>query len=366
MRLCFIADPNAPHTRRWLEYFAGRGHEVHLITDYRPTTSFADISVHDLTSVFNVRKVRYPLWGMLVRRLVRRLQPHVLHAHQVSSAGWLGWAAGYHPFVVTPWGSDIYQHPQRSRAARWLARRVLSTADLVTADSADLLAQAIRLGADPARGCVIQWGVDLTVFSPADDRNAFRRSLGFQDRSIVLSPRAMRPIYNHDVTLRAVAAVRQAIPDVLFVFRNYHPAPLDYTDRLKRQAEIANLSDTIRFIDPATQYADMADLYRAADLVVSVPVSDGTPVSVLEALACGTPVVASDLPSLREWITDGQSGILVPVGDADALAQAIIRMLADSRLYCQIREKGLEIVRSRADHAAWMAQMETLYLKLAR
>lgn len=366
MKLCFIANPNSFHTRRWLTYFASRGHEVHLIGEHRPQVSLAEVTVHDLTAIINVRKVRYLFWPVAVHRLMHSLQPEILHVHQVTSAGWLGWAASYHPFVVTPWGSDIYQHAQRSRLAHWLAQRVLSNADLVTADSADLLAHAIHLGADPVRSHIIQWGVDLTTFSPANDCVALRRQLGLGNGLIILSPRAMRPIYRHDVTLEAIDTVRQARPDVTFIFRDYSADPPDYAARLKKRAQALGVSDAVRFIGPTTRYEDTVNLYRVADMIVSVPVSDGTPVSVLEAFACGTPVIASDLPSLREWIVDGESGLLVPVGDAHELAQAIIRLLSDQQLHNHIRERALETVRSRADHEMWMCKMETLYQSLVR
>lgn len=361
MRLCFIANPNTAHTRRWLVYFAAHGHDVHLIAEHRAESPFPEVTLHDLTTTNNARKMRYILWSIAVRRLVRRLRPDVLHSHQVTSAGWLGWAADYHPFVVTPWGTDLYQHPQRSPLARWLARRVLGAADLVTADSADLLAKAVTLGAAPERGHIVQWGVDLTGFSPAKDRARVRSRLGWGKGPIVLSPRAMRPIYRHDVTVAAIPAVRREIPDAKFVFRDYNADPPDHAAQLVKQTQALGISDAIRFIGPIDRYQDVADFYRAADLVVSVPVSDGTPVSVLEALACGTPVIASDLPSLREWIDDGRTGLLVPVGDAKALARAIIRILTDEVLYRTIQEQALQLIRARADHAAWMARMETLY-----
>jgi glycosyltransferase involved in cell wall biosynthesis len=362
MKLCFIANPNTSHTRRWLSYFARRGYDVHLIAEHRLRTPFAEVTVHDLTAITNVRKLRYLVWAVIVRRLVHRLRPDILHAHQVSSAGWLGWAASHHPFVVTPWGSDIYRHPQRSRLARWLAQRVLSSADLVTADSADLLARTIELGADPTCSHIIQWGVDLTTFSPVDERAELRSQLGLGSEFIILSARAMRPIYQHNVTLEAIATVRQTIPDVTFIFRDYNADPPDYAAQLARRAQFLGVSDAIRFIGPTARYEDVVNLYRAADLVVSVPASDGTPVSVLEALACGIPVIVSDLPSLREWIIDGESGVLVPVGNAEAVAHGIIRLLMDHRLY----QQALQIIRERADHAAWMAQMEALYQGLVQ
>jgi len=83
-------------------------------------------------------------------------------------------------------------------------------------------------------------------------------------------------------------------------------------------------------------------------------------------MACGAAPVVSDLPSLREWITDGENGLLVPVGDPEALAAAIVRLLQQPRLREQFRRRNQEIIHSRADHQVEMQKMEQLYESLCR
>ena len=130
MRLCIIANPNSIHTQRWVRYFAGRGHDVHLIGDKPLTIPPPEgITLHDLTRQTNARKLRYVVWARAVRKLVREIRPDVLHAHQVASAGWLGAASGWHPFLVTSWGSDLLLGARRSLVQRQLARWVLARAD---------------------------------------------------------------------------------------------------------------------------------------------------------------------------------------------------------------------------------------------
>ena len=111
-------------------------------------------------------------------------------------------------------------------------------------------------------------------------------------------------------------------------------------------------------------YERVAELYRLADVVVSVPTSDSTPVSILEALACGRPVVTTDLPALREWITPGLSGLMVPQHDSHGLAQALIQLLTDIELADRLKKIGPSIVETRANHQLEMEKMEQLYQKL--
>ena len=126
------------------------------------------------------------------------------------------------------------------------------------------------------------------------------------------------------------------------------------------------LQTSVRWLSEITSREAVADLNRLADIAVSVPSSDGTPVSVLEAMACGAAPVVSDLPSLREWITDGENGLLVPVGDPEALAAAIVRLLQQPHLREQFRQRNQEIIHSRADHQVEMQKMEQLYESLCR
>ena len=364
MRLLFISNPNNIHTRRWVGWFARQGHEVGIIGDTRLAEPWPGVELFDLPARCAAPALRWPAWALWTRQIVRQWRPDVLHAHRVSSAGWLAAASGFHPLVVTPWGTDLYQHPQRSRLARWLAGYTLRRADLVTADSEDLRQQAMRFGAAPERSHVVQWGVDTTIFQPGDAA-AWRQRLALGAGPVILSPRGVHPIYNLDSIVAALPAVRARFPLATLVLRDYNT---DGATKARLEAQIAELGlqEAVRWVGPLPRYEDAAGLYRLADVAVSVPSSDGTPVSVLEAMACGAPVVASDLPSLREWIRPGENGLLAPVRDVQALAQAIISLLADPQRRADFGQRNLEIIRQRADHDLEMGKMEALYAGLVR
>jgi glycosyltransferase involved in cell wall biosynthesis len=114
-------------------------------------------------------------------------------------------------------------------------------------------------------------------------------------------------------------------------------------------------------VDP---YERVADIYRLADVVVSVPTSDSTPVSILEALACGIPVITTDLPALHEWLTPGESGLMVSQRDSHELATALCQMLTNIELADRLRKIGPTIIETRANHQLEMEKMEELYQSL--
>ena len=152
MKLCLIANPNSSHTRRWINYFQQRGLEIHLIGEHSPIQSPPPgCYFYDLTLTTNLRKVRYIVWLQTVRRLIRQIEPDILHAISITSAGWLAAAAGFHPFIVTAIGSDLLLLEKRPILNRKLSIWALRKADFVTCLSEGLAQKARQYGASKDR-----------------------------------------------------------------------------------------------------------------------------------------------------------------------------------------------------------------------
>lgn len=406
MRLCFIANLSI-HTQRLLRYFVDRGHEVYLISVPGPQVPVPpEVTVYHLPSRAGVcpaatdpdssharqqgddtlqtqgsGKLRWLLWARRVRTIVRALRPDVLHAHQISPCGWLGAAAGYHPFVATAWGSDLLVGAQRSRTQKLLALWVIRTADYVTCVSQDLAAAALALRAKPQRLSVAPWGVDVGIYHPASCElrgisGPTSPDHGFAERSgagtaqprpsgIVLSPRSVKAVYRPLDIARAIPGVLERAPGAHFVIRTHNSDPV-LLERFKAEVQASGVIESVEFIGELPNERAIADLYRRADVVVSVPSSDGTPSSVLEALACGAVPVVSDVASLHEWVEHEREALFVPVGDAPAISSAIVRLLCNEALRTQMAALGAQMIRERADSRVLMQRNEELYEELIR
>ena len=373
LRLCYIANPYSIHTHRWLRHFVARGHEVHLIPASPekgmvvPGSIPPGVAYHDVMARTNLRKVRYLVWGLLARRVIHQIQPDLLHAHQVAGPGWLAAAAGYHPLLVTAWGSDLLLGPRGSRAQNVLARWVLRRADYVTCVSRGLARAALALGADPARTEAVPWGVDTGVFHPAPGtryREEVRAHWRFGGMPVVLSLRPLRPVYNPLDVARAIPLVLGRVPTAHFVVRSYHPDQALLAS-FQAYVEGQGAAPSVRYVGELAGDEEIAGLYRAADVAVSVPSSDGTPQSVLEALACGLAPVLSDIPALRDWVEHEQEGLFVPPGDAAALADAIVRILTEPDLRARLGQNAVNLIEARADSKECMRRYEEIYEELA-
>jgi glycosyltransferase involved in cell wall biosynthesis len=369
LRLCYISNPNLIHTRRWISWFAQHGHTVCLLADVPLKEDWSDVLVIDLSKIFYARFIRFPIWTVWLRSFLREWRPDILHAHRINSAGWMAAASGFHPYVVTPWGTDIFVQPQHSLIARLLAWYTLRHADLITTISQAMDVQATQLGARTNTLRRVQFGVELDTFKPgiatSTDNLDLRRSLSLPENArVVLSPRAVTPLYNLDIIMKSIPLVRERVPEAIFIFLDYN-TDTDYKRQLDLISKELGLDAFIRWLPPTRSRSEMAKLYRLSEVVVSVPSTDGTPVSVLEAMACGKPAVCTDLPPLREFVTSGENGWLVPVRQTSPLAEAILQLLAQPEQANEFGRRACKVVAEKANSEVEMQRMEAIYQQLA-
>ena len=348
MRLAFLADASLPHTLRWVNHFAARGHEC-LLSSVEPGTGYACpvAALPPRTSL--PRFLRYTLAVPEVQRLLRAFRPQVVNAHFLPNYGWLAVRAGCQPLVLTTLGSDILLVPQRSPLHAWRTRYVLGRSDAVTAD-AQMLARAIAaFGVPAAKILTVPFGIEAARFgSPAPRPSA---------PLVVLSTRRLEPVYDVETLLGACARLDPG-ERAAFAWRIAGSGTREAA--LRTQAAAL----PVEFLG----WLGVADLDRelaSAHLYVSTSQSDSTSVSLLEAMAAGCLPVVSDLPANREWITHGENGLLFPVGDDAALAGCLRQAAGDAAWRTQAAARNRDIVAARATWESNLAAVETLFARLA-
>lgn len=367
LRICYIADGISIHTQRWVNYFAGRGHEVHLISSRFPSGYEGydkKIKMHPLVRLFpQIWKVsRYfsgILWPVQVRESIKKINPDIVDAHFVTINGYLGAISGFHPLIITAWGSDILLAPKGNPAHRLLTKQALKRADYVVCSSSVLQEEALKLGAIPDRIAVAFVGIDTEKFSSKQADSDFRRKIGIStlDAPIVISTRNLDALYDVETLIRAIPLVLKEVPDARFVIigkgqqKNY----------LENLVQSLGIRDKTRFIgwishDKLPQYLASSDVY------VSTSLSDGTSQSLLEAMACGLPPVVTDIAANQTWVRDGENGFLFPQKDYKALARRVTRLLKEGReKIAACGQASRRIVIERANQETQMAKVEQIY-----
>lgn len=363
LTLAYLADPNSVHTHRWLGYFAERGHAVHLLTGadevVKPGLP-AGIALHRYAR-FGQR--RLPMLSSLqgrraLRSVLRHIDPDVVHGHYLTRHGWQARLSGFHPYVISPWGSDLFVTPLGSLRARIWAGLTLRGADLVTVVSDQMREAVMAHGVRSDRIRMIQFGVDTERFRPADPDPTRLSRLGLGARRIIFSPRAVRPMYRPEVVVDAFGRLDDDDTALVLTTRSADPSMLA---RVRERLVALGIGDRVRLLDDVKD-GEMLDLFQQAEVTISVPESDAIPISVLEAMSCGRPVIASDLPGLRELLGPTDPGLLVPIDDVDATTNALRRLLDRSATDRAALGASLRShVITYADRQTNMERMEALY-----
>jgi glycosyltransferase involved in cell wall biosynthesis len=226
----------------------------------------------------------------------------------------------------------------------------------------DLAQAAISLGAD-LTASKSHPGSGYGHFHPAPPDDTLRQRFNLAAGPIVLSLRGIRPVYNPLDIARAIPLVLEQVPEAQFVIRtyNYDPGLLEQFQTIVHEM---GATEAVHYVGRQSADREIAALNRLAEVAISVPSSDGTPISVLEALACGVALVVSDLPSLHEWVQDQREALFVPVGDVAALSGAIVRLLQDQSLRKTLSERGPQLIHERAESKVWMHHNEGIYQRL--
>ena len=358
VRLAFLSIGRHIHTERWIRWFAERGHDCHLLT-VQPGP-VPQVQVHDISSTGSAKPLRY--WKSLrkVKGLLDELQPDLLNTHFLTGYGYWGHFSGFQPNVLTVWGDDVYVTPHENQLKKWLARKALRSCAALTGDSADILRKSVELGADPERSYRVLWGVDFEKFKPFD-ATAWRRELGFSDSDILFfSPRSYtQPYYNIDTVIAAAARVMEREPRARFLFSGYEGDPEPFRARA-REAGIERVMTMLGRLP----HDEFATALNACDIFISVPSVDATAVSLLEAMSCGCGIIISSLASSMEWVTDGESGLVVEPRDVEQLTAAMLRYAADDAFRLSSGQGALSTARDFAGFETNMLFVDSLFRQL--
>lgn len=354
LRILFLASAASTHTGRWVNAIAARGHGVHLLT-LDPVQVDLDPAVRCHRSPFP------PKWGYIAngpwaRKLIAAVKPDLIHAHYATGYGTLAVLAGFHPTILSVWGSDVFDFPKQSALHRRLLRYNLARADKILSTSHVMAAETARYTHKPIE--VTPFGIDLDQFRPRPVDSLFD-----PDDIVIGTVKTLEEKYGIEYLLRAFALLKQG--------HSGQPLRLLVVGGGSQEAYLRRLAQSLGIAADAVftgrvPHAEIPKYQNMLTISVTVSILDSESfgVAVLEASACAKPVVVSRVGGLPEIVEDGVTGLIVEPRNPEQTAAAIGRLVADQELREKMGRAGRERVQRRYNWNASVAQMLGIYREL--
>ena len=335
MRICFAAPANSAHIQKWCEWFLARGHEVHVISFTEGALPGAVVHRIDLgvdPDGSDRGKLKYLTAGGKIRRLIREIRPDAVNAHYATSYGAAMALSGVRGYALSVWGSDIYDFPRRSPLHRRLLQYSLRKAGRLFSTSGAMAAEAAKY--TDRTFDITPFGVDMGLFSPA------QRTRGEDGTFVIGTVKILSSLYGIDTLIRAAALLRRSYPEMGLRVRICGDGPqAGEFAALAAEEGIGDITEFPGWISREEAARAWADMDAA---VIPSARYESFGVAAVEAQACGTPVIVTEVEGLMETTVPGVSSLTVPRQDPQALAEAIRTLYLDPERRRRMGQAGRE------------------------
>lgn len=365
MRIAYLSHANNYHTIKWATEMAKRGHEVHVLSLQKPSNDlvlhFSEISFIWLGSSTNIKgtelqKIGYFFTLSRLKQLLHDIEPDVIHAHYASSYGLLCSLVCKRPYYLSIWGSDIYDFPKRSWIHRLLIMHSVRTCSWLWSTSKAMAKEAHKYTSREIE--ITPFGVDMSLFKPNEHRERCKKTPSY----VVGTIKGLEKKYGIDVLLKACQILIQRRPEIDLEVRIAGSGSEEKNLReLARQMGLNQVVSWLGFISQE-QAAKEWGIFDVA-VISSIEESESFGVSAVEAQACGTALVVSDIPGLMEACDDGKSALVVERNDPELLCDALEFLFDRPDVREEMAVYAREYVRGVFGLDKCFDKVETIYRK---
>ena len=353
-RILYFSRDYSTHDYRFLSALAETEHEIFFLQLEQNPQVMETRSLPPQVNPLKWRESRglvsmedLPSLVPELKNIINQVKPDLIQAGPIQRAAFMVALLEYQPLVSMSWGYDLIHDAKINTMWRWITRYTLHQTSLLLGDCETIRKLAVSEGMVDEHIVIFPWGVDLKHFTPAVNRPQSKQS-----SFTLLSTRNWEPIYGVDVIAHAFVDAARQRPGLKLIMLG-GGSQAGYLQNIFEEGEVTSQVEFPGLIN----FSDLPKFYQNADLYVSASHSDGSSISLLEAFACGTPALVSDIPGNREWVQPGFNGWLFPDSNVAALTEAIIHALEN-------RERLPEMGNSARALAERKANWEDSFQKL--
>ncbi len=354
MKILILSNSNSEHTQKWAINLAQKGFEIGIfsfkrcetdIYKYRDNVKILYEPKEQKGHLSFLNKFSYLFLLGKLKRAIKEFEPDVLHAHYVSSYGLLGALSGFKNFVVSAWGSDILEFPQKNMLFENIVQFVLKKAKRITVSS-DFLQREISIYTTK-KVVVIPFGIDTRNFSPEENQN---RELVF------CSTKHLEKVYNVEIIIRAFKLLRDVHGNVKLKIAGDGTQ----SNTLQELCRHLNLNKHVEFLGRIPN-GEVPGLLNSSDVLINIPDNESFGVSVVEAMACKKGVIVSNIPAFETLVHDKKNGFKIDPVKIETLYLAMEKYVLNRDLIELHGEANRKKVEQEFDLATSVYQMGTIY-----
>lgn len=286
-------------------------------------------------------------------------KPDVVHACWIPSYPFLSYLTRVKPLVAQVLASEMIKYDLFNPIIRLQIKKTLEYANAIIVDSEYVKNKALRLIKDDDKMFLVPVGVDTSLFKRNEEtRRRIRMNLGVADDEVlIICNRWHTPIYGVENLIRAIPQVTANVKKIKFLLLEGGSLSNYY----RKLIEALEVSSHVLFLSGPIPNNEMSNYLVASDLYMSPSLSDGTSVSLLEAMACELPVIVIDLPAIREWVSTEQNGLLVKRSQPSLIAKGIIGMISRRSEWKRIGQRNRSVIKKRADMNTLVPKLTEIY-----
>lgn len=353
MRILYLTRFDSVHDQRFMQTLAESGHQAYVWRLYSGDAPLpegvTEIKWSEIENGLQAWNLNFALKEL--QKAIDFCQPDLIHAGPLQDLTFLAGKTNFPNILAMSWGFDLMHDVKVDKLVEHRARFALQRSNALITDAECSADVAVSLGFEREKIFVFPWGVDLAHFDPQKAKTAgkaLREELGWQNKTVLLCLRSWEPNYAVDVLLSAFEKAIEINPELRLLLLNDGSLQDEFMKTLQKES----LENKV-YLGGRVPNDDLIKYYGAADIYVTPSHVDGSSVSLMEALACGLPVIASDIPANLEWVKPDYNGWIFPDGAVDALSDII--------LTCQVKQSLAENARKTAETKAnWQKNKQVL------
>jgi len=341
-KILILGDASSIHTIRWVNSLSENGYIIRLFTlspfdqnNYAPQIQINSLNLSKKIinkSSGNFNKLLYLKSIRILKKIKKEFKPDIIHAYYVSSYGLLASCINFNPTIISAWGTDIYEFPEKNLLNKLILKYVLNRAKLIFSTSQHM-AEIIAKYNSEKKIKVIPFGVDTNKFSPVDRI--------INNEIIIGTVKTLEDTYGIDTLIKAFQLVKSKIQNILLKLIIVGTG--SKKAKLLSLAESLKISEFVEFVG-FVDHSTIESYHQRIDICVYLSRRESFGVSILESSACAKPIVASKIDGLVEVVKENYTGFLVEPDDPEDAANAIIKLIKNYKLRTTMGKNGRDYV----------------------